>query len=717
MFTYAFGPYVLDLSTRRLLRDDQQIDITAKIFETLAVLVQNRGRVMTKGELLAVLWPDTIVEEANLAQNISTLRRILQDTPKARKFIATIPGRGYSFVAPVAEKVLSVDTDASAKPDVAAVTPTPRSAFRRYYAPLGVLAATLLASLVLFRLEQRRNSPAFYSAVPLTAYAGHELTPSFSPDGQAVAFAWDGEERDNFDIYIKRSDLVQPIRVTEDLQPDIGPAWSPDGHTLAYLHVLGNRAEVSLIPARGGGARQVLTAISIQGEHYFRMRFLCWSRDGKFLALSDAPDPNHSASIYLLSVQTGEKTRLTFPPSAYDDFDPIFSPDMKSLAFVRYSGAGASAGDLYVLDLSTGLTPRGQPRRMTAFNRQSASPAWTPDGRGIIFARYDTGGSHSLLRVDARNASKVEPLAVAADNSSAVALSPSGHELVYTRESSVSNLWAVRLSAGKAISSASPWTRSTSTIANPQFSPDGKYVAYQSLRSGRCEIWVCNQDGSNPRQLTNLGAVVSGFPRWSPDSRRIAFHSRPNKLANLYVVDVAGGEPKSLTSGVSNEISPSWSRDGDWIYYSSKRTGEPQIWRIPAAGGAPEQVTRHSGYCPLESQDRRHLYFASLTDAALWRVALPNGQEEKVLGSVAGEGTAYIPARDGIFFVRPLQGQKRQELAFFRYTTGGTEPVIALPGIANLGLGLSPDEHLLLVSQIEQSDTDLILVQHFSDVH
>jgi dipeptidyl aminopeptidase/acylaminoacyl peptidase len=224
---------------------------------------------------------------------------------------------------------------------------------------------------------------------------------------------------------------------------------------------------------------------------------------------------------------------------------------------------------------------------------------------------------------------------------------------------------------------------------------------------------MCDRNGANARQLTRLGAVISGFPRWSPDGSKIVFHSRPRGSASLYIVDMAGGEPKRLTSGTDNDISPSWSRDGRWIYYSSKRSGEQQIWRMPPEGGKPEPVATHSGYCPLESKDGRYLYFASLPDHALWRVALPSGAEEMVVPSVAGHGAAYIPALHGVYFLRASEHGKNQELAFFRYPTRHSERVVTVPGNAFLGLALSPDEDLLLYSQIDQSDTDLMLVQHF----
>src|SRR5947208_11308726 len=103
MDCYSFGPFLLDRTARVLLRDDRPVVITAKIFESLVMLVENRGRVVTKSEFLVTLWPDTTVEEANLAQAISTLRKVLDDTPKQHRYIATIPGRGYSFVASVFE--------------------------------------------------------------------------------------------------------------------------------------------------------------------------------------------------------------------------------------------------------------------------------------------------------------------------------------------------------------------------------------------------------------------------------------------------------------------------------------------------------------------------------------------------------------------------------------------------------------------------------------
>jgi DNA-binding winged helix-turn-helix (wHTH) protein/TolB-like protein/Tfp pilus assembly protein PilF len=100
---YAFGPFRLDPANRLLLRDGKPVSMAAKTYETLLVLIRNQGKVLSKDELLEAIWPDTVVEEANLAVNISSLRKALGESPSEHKYIVTIPGRGYQFVAQVLE--------------------------------------------------------------------------------------------------------------------------------------------------------------------------------------------------------------------------------------------------------------------------------------------------------------------------------------------------------------------------------------------------------------------------------------------------------------------------------------------------------------------------------------------------------------------------------------------------------------------------------------
>ena len=104
---YEFGPFRVDTVKYVLTRDGEVAPLNLKAFEILLALIENRGQVLEKNELLQRVWPDTVVEENNLARNISALRKALDEHPNEHQYIMTVPGRGYRFVASVRE----VDSD------------------------------------------------------------------------------------------------------------------------------------------------------------------------------------------------------------------------------------------------------------------------------------------------------------------------------------------------------------------------------------------------------------------------------------------------------------------------------------------------------------------------------------------------------------------------------------------------------------------------------
>ena len=98
---YEFGPFRVDTVTRQLFRDGVSLQLTSKAFDTLAVLLANQGATVLKNDLMNAVWDDTAVEENNLTQQISALRKVLGEGAREHKYIVTVNGRGYSFVAPV----------------------------------------------------------------------------------------------------------------------------------------------------------------------------------------------------------------------------------------------------------------------------------------------------------------------------------------------------------------------------------------------------------------------------------------------------------------------------------------------------------------------------------------------------------------------------------------------------------------------------------------
>jgi DNA-binding winged helix-turn-helix (wHTH) protein len=114
---YVFGLFRIDVTERILFREQSSVPLTPKAFETLLALVENSGHVLSKDELMERVWPDTAVEENNLAQNISALRKALGEAAGGQKFIATVPRRGYRFVAEVRESIGGTSTRVEASSD------------------------------------------------------------------------------------------------------------------------------------------------------------------------------------------------------------------------------------------------------------------------------------------------------------------------------------------------------------------------------------------------------------------------------------------------------------------------------------------------------------------------------------------------------------------------------------------------------------------------
>jgi len=166
---------------------------------------------------------------------------------------------------------------------------------------------------------------------------------------------------------------------------------------------------------------------------------------------------------------------------------------------------------------------------------------------------------------------------------------------------------------------------------------------------------------------------------------------------------VQGGRLRRITRSPANDAVPAWSHDGKWIYFASNRTGTQQVWKVSAEGGDPIQVTRKGGSEPVESEDGKTIYYVK--DSKLWKVPPNGGEEIQVLDLVNNQATAVT--RGGIYF---LAGR---ELRYLSFATGTNKLILTAPKPTDWGLSVSPDEHWLLYTQVDQSGSDLMLVESF----
>ncbi|MBI3653066.1 MAG: PD40 domain-containing protein [Acidobacteria bacterium] len=744
---YEFGPYRLDITERILLRQGQHVPLPPKALETLLVLVEHGGHILEKEELLKRIWPDTFVEEGNLAKKISDLRKVLSEE-QAEQYIETIPKRGYRFVVPVnevwgdqhetdtttsrptvcvngdaeisanhlplKEQIETSSFPAAVRPEI---QPQPTSFINKHWRGLLLwLTVGLMAGVVIwwmvFRAEVKQVAVPL-KIVPFTSFPSSETQAAFSPDGNQIAFVWDGEKGENLDIYVRLIGAGQPLRLTTNAAADTLPAWSPDGRFIAFLRQSAESSAIYLVPALGGAEQKIAEVFPYRLPALGSSPY--YSPDGKFLAIADKTSQEEPFSIYLLSTETGEKRPLTAPASGtVGDSYPAFSPDGKTLAFIR--STSISTTDIYLMNWSGGA-----PHRLTFDNTSIQGLAWDSDGRNLVFASRRGGSLFNLWQIPATGGTP-ERLPTIGQSVLSPAISRQGNRLAYTQTLDDSNIHRLELdSLGKGKVSES-LVASTMAENGPDYSPDGQKIVFASCRSGDFGIWICDRNGGNIMQLVDRGPHLTGTPHWSPDGRWIVYDSRSNDLeqagnADIYIISAEGGQPRRLTTEPSEDVTPSWSRDGQWIYFCSSRSGSMQIWKVPAAGGEALQVTRYGGFEACESTDGKILYYSKGRSVpGIWQVPVAGGEESLTLDyHKAGYWRLWTVMEKGIYFATATT-PSRPVIEFYNFATRKVTTVATLDKPISRydpGLAISPDRRSLLFTQMDQSGSDIMLVDNF----
>jgi Tol biopolymer transport system component/DNA-binding winged helix-turn-helix (wHTH) protein len=731
---YRFGAFELASGPGELRKHGLRLKLQDQPLRLLILLLENAGEVVTREQIQKRLWADDVYVDYENAINsaVRKLRDVLIDTSDNPRFVETLAKRGYRFIAPVS-RISPTVAVAPARAVVPADMEEPaligppeaRTKTRKlpWLLPIGALVVIAMFGGALFWFEHgRRSSEPPLQAVPLTAYPGSESAPSFSPDGNQVAFVWNGEKGENVQtlceacvtgetaIYVQLVGSSKPLRLTTGLGLYLYPAWSPDGRWIAFVRIDSNgNTSLLLIPALGGAEREVAQLGSFNRSQ-LGTTMGGWTPDGRWLLLS-MKEGSDRYGLFLLSVESGEKRRLTSPPAVgTGDMFGSISPDGRVIAFsrVQSNGApgGAPIGDVHTLPLTPDFAPKGEPRRLTFDGAGIGGIAWTADSREIVFSSNRSGWM-ALWRMPRSGSEKPRRLTAAEGANGSLAISPRANRLVYTQAVPMdSNIW--RLDLANPASPPIPLIASTRQDYWPRYSPDGKRIAFTSDRSGASDIWLCDADGSNATQLTARGSS-SGSPRWSYDGRQIAFDSVSSSSYQIFVVASHGGQSRQLTFDSTN-TRPSWSHDGEWIYFASWGTGRDEVWKMPAGGGIATQLSKNGGVNQVESEDGAQVYYNS--GSSLMKAAVDGSGETRLVEDTDD----FALARDGIYYhVKPPDNN----LQFLSFASKTSRQIANLSvgrkkGQSSMGLSVSPDGRWLLYTQVDrESGSDLMLVENF----
>jgi Tol biopolymer transport system component/DNA-binding winged helix-turn-helix (wHTH) protein len=753
--TYQFESYSLEVEDRRILKDGVVVPFTKKRFEILLILIENAGQIVKKDLIMNQVWPGKVTEESNLSQHIFYLRRVLGKESPTANFIMTIPGAGFMFypqvlvtyedgtrqiiggtkspdVASITVESCQVESEATA--DSSASSASIRS-YRHLFTRQGATGLSIVLALLILTgfgglyFYEQKGAPGTIiqpTVVPFVTLPGLKMDMAFSPDGRMLAFGNEGDKVESMNLYLKSIDDDRLTRLTAHPGNDHNVAWSPDNREIAFLRWTGQPGRKNLImilSVTGGSEREI-------GEAWGG---LDWSPDGRLLAISDNTEPrSRSNAIYLVNIDGSGRRRVSRPDPNENVIDglPKFSPDGKSIAFIRWMDGGSY---IFLSNIET-----GELRKITTDNFSISWIEWANDGKEIIFSANQST-TDRLWRISITGG---RPIMIPGftDEVNHFTISRRDQSLAFSSyfKNTGINVMPIDPSTGRqpegteekssAAATADPgnpppppvkktWPckiDSTRADDSSEFSPDGSKIAFMSSRNGFSEIWIANSDCSSPVQLTAFKQHTVGSPKWSPDGKWLAFDRAVKGQTDVFTIEISTRRVYRLTENKEHDYLPTWSHDGKWIYFCTDRFGVSQIMKVPAEGGEPTQVTTDGGFESRASADGRYLYYTR--NQRLCVKDLISGIEQVIPELAAVQIKRYWTLdRSSIHYVvRELHGRIR--VNSFNLSTRQTTSIMNLNGWPSMfsgGFSVTADGRLLAISLIDYKTTGISLVRNW----
>ncbi|MBL8182841.1 MAG: PD40 domain-containing protein [Blastocatellia bacterium] len=677
---YEFEEFRLDVAHKLLYRNETQVSLTPKAVETLIALVEHRGEVIAKDDLMEIIWKDTIVEESNLAQYLHVLRRNLGKTSEGKPYIETLKRRGYRFNGVV--RIVSNDRDRSEllgevarfsdsttrqqsvpgpfprrverrgnvlavanwiepelKREFAALDHNvPTLAKRRYLAyALAFVAVTLVViSLVWSLLVPNRravtgNVPFVESEFTrLTTTGTSRRGAAISPDGKYFAHIVSGADGES--LWVRQVAVANDNRIVKPSSSEIvWVTFSPDGNFVYYLTLERDKGETELfrVPVMGGQFVKVAhdigaPSISPNGTRLAYMisnqeesRLIVSDLDAKDLLLASRAAPDFLNPNETVIVSRKHPDYMNMYWQA-----PAWSPDGTSIAIpVNQSDENGRYETILAVDVETRVE-----RKLTDFRWQQVGQSrWLTDGIVVSAAEASTGPKQ-LWHVSLQDGS-VSRITRDLNEYAHLSLTEDSRTLSVVQRHVVSNIWTV----GNDKTNAKQLRSETGSLNEVIWLPDGR-IAYTSNAGGSSDIWTMNADGSDVRQLT-VGANARLGLALGATGQQFIFAAERDGKYNLWSVNIDGSELRRLTNG-DGEYYPQCTPDGRWIIYQSGGN-YPTLRKIPVEGGESIAITKTTASRPSLSPDGKFVayhYLDSSFDRSRWGIGvidLATGQRVK----------------------------------------------------------------------------------------
>ncbi|HKG20813.1 MAG TPA: winged helix-turn-helix domain-containing protein [Blastocatellia bacterium] len=662
------------------------MQLTPKAFDTLLLLVENGGRLVTKEQLMEAIWPHAFVEEKTLAQNIFTLRKVLGPDADGRHYIETVPKHGYRFRGE-AEAVRHDHYASSMEQDIRrgdgaqldliarpakeniGAAPSPR-AVRRKTITLAVIAvvaafASLAVGGFIYRGGGLEKSAFQKIDMSRLTNGGSITSLGLSPDGKYVAY---GEARgDTQSLFVRQVETTSSVEIVPPSPVGYrGITFSGNGAWVYYVAVERGSLSGTLyrVPLLGGASQKV-----VQGSVDSRAEL---SPDGKRIAFVRWTD--RATTALVIANADGTDERQLAARNYGDGFSlagPAWSPDGKTLLAPTQSYNGQQPyASIVELSIEGGTTRTLLAGRWTWIGQLT----WLADGSGIVLTAWDSDSEVMSDQVWIMSYPKGETRRVTSDVNGYLGLGASADARIIAASQSTPavNFW---VAPGGDWTQARKITNGAGDIYSQRlglaWTPDGRII-YSTRQSGNPDVWVMEPDGTRQKQLTfEPGADLQPVP--SPDGRYIVFVSTSDGKTRLKRMDSDGGNSVLLADGDGIRF-PSISPDGKWVVYAARARERLSTWRVPIEGGEPVQLTGPGALQPSVSPDGKSIAGLvpddALGQAKLTLVAFDDGRVIKrfeglvplsfssVRWSPDGRSLTYVVTREGVsnIWSQPVEG-------------------------------------------------------------
>ena len=586
---YQFGPFSLDAAERLLLKGGDPVPLTPKTFDLLLMLVENSGRLLGKTELMESLWPGSFVEEANLPNNISLLRRALGDDASEHNYIETVPKRGYRFVAKVVEltgeapdlvieertratitledeekrigedvlRSMNASRELSTQAEADTESILTRVNSRGKMVSLALTLLVIISSAIAIWVYVGREhwfgtgNPFQPMRIQRLTTTGKSAHATISPDGKYVAYV--KEDSGKQSLWIRQAATTSNVSIVPPADVQfLGLTFSTDGNYIYYTvreGVESFEGALYQVPLLGGASRKILVgidtpiAVSPDGR---RFAFIRASESEKESALIVANTDGTERQVLAKRTLPSEYVRGTQVGFVSLFSAPSWSPDGKRIVCAVYKNDNlARQANLVSVSVADGTEMLLSPATWVSIGRL----AWISDGSGLIVAASVQLGVYQLWYVSFPGG---EAKRITDDPNSyyGVSLTSDSKTLTTVQTDVTSSIWVVQPGPASQARQITPGKYDGRYGVG--WSPDGR-VVYQSFASGNDDIWIMNADGTGQRQLT-FNPGVDDRPSVTPDGRYIVFNSERTGRFNIWRMTIDGNDQVQLTTGANPQI-------------------------------------------------------------------------------------------------------------------------------------------------------------------